>query len=230
MERNDDRLRILIGDAGAERLRAAKVTICGIGGVGGHAAEAVARSFVGRIVLVDGDVVQVSNLNRQLVATEASVGRAKAIVMKERISLINSLAEVTAECVFITPENIDDLPIWDSDVIVDAIDDVEAKVALICAAKSRGVKIVSAMGAANRLDPTAFKVADISETHTCPLAKKIRKELSARGITEGVTVVYSTEKPASFGGALGSNAFVPAAEGLVVASVVFRELLGANEN
>jgi len=224
MERRDDRLRILIGDAGAERLRGSKVTVCGIGGVGGYAAEAVARSFVGRIVLVDGDVVQVSNLNRQLVATEATIGKKKTDVMAARVSLINSLAEVTAESVFITPENVASLPIWDSDVIIDAIDDVTAKVALIVEAKRRGVPIISAMGAANRTDPMAFKVADISETHTCPLAKKMRRELAAQGITEGVTVVFSTERPASFGGALGSNAFVPAAAGLTIASAAIKLL------
>ncbi|MBQ9370519.1 MAG: tRNA threonylcarbamoyladenosine dehydratase [Clostridia bacterium] len=229
MEKSDDRLRILIGEEGIERLHASKVTVCGIGGVGGYAAEAVARSFVGRIVLVDGDVVQPSNLNRQIVATEATIGQKKADAMKARLSLVNSLAEVTAESVFITPENVGGLPIWDSDVIIDAIDDVTAKVALIREAKTRGVKIVSAMGAANRVDPMAFKVADISETHTCPLAKKMRRELAACGITDGVTVVFSTEKPASFGGALGSNAFVPAAAGLTVASAAFSKLLEANE-
>jgi len=144
--------------------------------------------------------------------------------MKARISLINPLAEVLAENVFITKENVASLPVWDSDVIVDAIDDVAAKVALICEAKKRGVPIISSMGAANRRDPMAFKVADISETHTCPLAKKMRKELVDRGITEGVKVVFSTEKPVSFGGALGSNAFVPPAAGLTIASEVVRFL------
>jgi len=225
MERNDDRLRILIGEEGVERLRHAKVTVCGIGGVGGYAAEAVTRSFVGRIVLVDGDVVQPSNLNRQIVAMESTVGEKKAEVMAARASLVNPLAEVTALSQFITPENVTSLPIWDSDVIIDAIDDVKAKVALIVEAKRRGVPIISAMGAANRMDPMAFKVADISETHTCPLAKKMRKELADRGITKGVTVVFSTEKPASFGGALGSNAFVPSAAGLTIASAAIRSLL-----
>ena len=231
MERKDDRLRILLGDEGTEKLRAAKVTVCGLGGVGGHVAEALARSFVGRLVLIDGDVVQPSNLNRQIIATEATIGEKKAAVMKERVSLINPLAEVTAEPLFITEENVAGLPIWDSNYIVDAIDDVAAKVALIREANARGVPIISAMGAANRLDPMAFRVADISKTHTCPLAKKMRRELAAVGITEGVKVAYSTEKPASFGGALGSNAFVPAAEGLLIASEVIREVAGpVNEN
>ena len=138
---------------------------------------------------------------------------------------INPDVKVLAQPLFVTAENVASLPIWDADCVVDAIDDVDAKVALIKEARARGVKIVSSMGAANRFDPMAFKVADISETHTCPLAKKIRKLLAEQGITKGVTVVYSTEKPLSFGGALGSNAFVPPAAGLLVASAAVNLLL-----
>ena len=226
MEKPTDRLRILVGEEGVEKLKKAKVTVVGLGGVGGEAAEAVARSFVGRILLVDGDKVNPSNINRQILATSENVGREKAIVAAERAREINPEAEVTALPVFIKKESLADLPIWDSDCVVDAIDDLPAKVALLAECVRRGVPVFSSMGAANRMDPTAFKVADISEAHTCPLAKKVRKELAALGITKGVTVVFSTEKPLSFGGALGSNAFVPPAAGLALASAAVRAFLG----
>ncbi|MBO4479519.1 MAG: ThiF family adenylyltransferase [Clostridia bacterium] len=225
MEKATDRLTILIGEQGVDRLAAAKVAVVGLGGVGGQAAEAIARSFVGSLVLVDGDKVNASNCNRQILASAKTVGKEKALVAADRVKEINPDAEVLAQPLFVTAENVASLPIWDADCVVDAIDDVDAKVALIKEARARGVKIVSSMGAANRFDPMAFKVADISETHTCPLAKKIRKLLAEQGITKGVTVVYSTEKPLSFGGALGSNAFVPPAAGLLVASAAVNLLL-----
>ena len=225
MEKATDRLRILLGDDGVKRLAAAKVAVVGLGGVGGQAAEAIARSFVGTLVLVDGDRVNVSNVNRQILSTAKNVGREKALVAADRAREINPEAQVTALPVFVTAENVATLPIWDADCVVDAIDDVDAKVALIKEARARGVKIVCSMGAANRFDPMAFKVADISETHTCPLAKKLRKLLAAQGIEKGVKVVYSTEKPLSFKGALGSNAFVPPAAGLLLASAVVKEIL-----
>ena len=225
MEKATDRLTILIGEQGVDRLAAAKVAVVGLGGVGGQAAEAIARSFVGSLVLVDGDKVNASNCNRQILASAKTVGKEKALVAADRVKEINPDAEVLSQPLFVTAENVASLPIWDADCVVDAIDDVDAKVALIKEARARGVKIVSSMGAANRFDPMAFKVADISETHTCPLAKKIRKLLAEQGITKGVTVVYSTEKPLSFGGALGSNAFVPPAAGLLVASAAVNLLL-----
>ena len=225
MEKATDRLTILIGEQGVDRLAAAKVAVVGLGGVGGQAAEAIARSFVGSLVLVDGDKVNASNCNRQILASAKTVGKEKALVAADRVKEINPDAEVLAQPLFVTAENVASLPIWDADCVVDAIDDVDAKVALIKEARARGVKIVSSMGAANRFDPMAFKVADISETHTCPLAKKIRKLLAEQGIIKGVTVVYSTEKPLSFGGALGSNAFVPPAAGLLVASAAVNLLL-----
>ena len=218
-------MQILIGESGVARLAAAKIALVGLGGVGGQVAEALARSFVGRLVLIDGDRVAPSNINRQTLATAESVGREKAAVAAERVKSINPSAEVTALSIFVTKENIQTLPIWDADCIVDAIDDVAAKVALITEAKRRGVTVFSSMGAANRVDPMAFKVADISKTHTCPLAKKMRRLLSLQGIEEGVTVVYSTEKPLSFGGALGSNAFVPPAAGLLLASAAVDAVL-----
>lgn len=225
MEKATDRLEILIGKDALTALAAAKVVLVGLGGVGGQAAEAVARSFVGTLVLIDGDKVAVSNINRQILSTAENVGKEKALIAAERIKAINPAAKVTALPLFLTEENIPQLDIWDADVIVDAIDDLPAKLALIKEATLRGTKIISSMGAANRLDPTAFKVADISETHTCPLAKKLRRELAEQGITKGVRVVYSTERPASFGGALGSNAFVPPAAGLLLAKAAVDAIL-----
>ena len=220
-----DRLSILIGEEGVAKLKKTKVTVVGLGGVGGMAAEAVVRSFVGRVLLIDGDRVDGSNINRQILATATTVGREKALLAAERAREINPEAEVTPLPRFVSEENLSSLPIWDSDRILDAIDDIPAKVALIVEALRRGVPVISSMGAANRLDPTAFKVADISEAHTCPLAKKLRKLLAAQGITKGLDVVFSTEKPLSFGGGLGSNAFVPPAAGLTLASAAIRKIL-----
>ena len=227
MDKATDRLEILVGQAGVERLKKAKVTVVGLGGVGGQAAEAVVRSFVGRVVLIDGDRVAPSNLNRQILSTADAVGREKAEVAAARARAINPSAEVTALPLFVTAENLASLPIWDSDCVLDAIDDVDAKVALLAECVRRGVSVYSSMGAANRLDPTAFRVADIADAHTCPLAKKVRKLLAAQGITKGVTVVFSVEKPLSFGGALGSNAFVPPTAGLTLASAAVRYLLSS---
>ena len=226
MEKATDRLEILIGQEGLARLADAKVTVVGLGGVGGQAAEAIARSFVGHITLIDGDVVNPSNINRQLLATAKNVGSPKALVAADRAKEINPLAEVTAIPSFLTPESVCIPEIRDADCVIDAIDDLPAKVALIAECVKSGVPIFSSMGAANRLDPTAFRVADISEAHTCPLAKKVRKALASLGIFKGVTVVYSTEKPMSFGGALGSVAFVPPAAGLALASAAIGKLLG----
>ena len=226
MEGLTDRLEILYGAAGVRKLKAAKIAVVGVGGVGGYAAEAVARAFAGEILLIDADVVAPSNVNRQIIAFPQTVGRSKAELMQERISEINPDCRTEALRCFVTEENIPTLSsLWNSDVIIDAIDSVPSKIALIAEAKRRGVFSVSAMGAANREDITAFRAADISETHTCPLAKKIRKELAAKGITNGVRAVFSTEKPKSFGGALGSNSFAPAAAGLLAASEAVKYIL-----
>ncbi len=226
MENYSDRLELLYGKEGVERLSRASVAIVGVGGVGGFAAEAIARAFVGRIVLVDADVVSPSNVNRQIIAFPSSVGQGKAELMEKRVREIHPNCRVTALKTFVTEQNLSSLgEIWEADAIVDAIDSVPSKIALIAEAKKRGAFIVSSMGAANREDPTAFRVADISETHTCPLAKKIKKELAARGIAQGVRAVFSTEKPKSLGGALGSNSFTPAAAGLVVASEIIKAIL-----
>ncbi|MCR4726599.1 MAG: tRNA threonylcarbamoyladenosine dehydratase [Clostridia bacterium] len=226
MENYTDRLEILYGAEAVRKLKASKVAVVGVGGVGGYAAEAVARAFVGEILLIDADVVQPSNVNRQIIAFPSVVGQSKAELMKKRVEEINPECKVTAKSLFVTEENLASLEeLWQADVIVDAIDSVPSKIALILEAKKRGVFSVSAMGAANREDITAFRAADISETHTCPLAKKIRKALAEKGVTDGVRVVFSTEKAKTFGGALGSNSFTPAAAGLLAASEAIKKII-----
>lgn len=226
MENQFSRTEILLGEEGVARLRRAHVAVFGIGGVGGHCAEALARSGVGALTLVDRDVVSVSNLNRQIVALRSTLGRPKAEVMRERILDIDPGIRVDARTVFFGPENADDFDFSVFDYVVDAVDTVAAKTELAVRAERAGVPAVSCMGAGNKLDPTRFEVADLYATSVCPLARAMRRELRARGVRR-LKVVFSREEPAARGaGAPGSVAFVPSAAGLVLASVVVRELAG----
>lgn len=219
------RTRILAGDEGVERIRAASVLVMGTGGVGSYAAEAIGRAGIGRVTLMDGDSVQPSNINRQLVALNSTLGRNKAEVMAERIADINPDAEVTAVPRFYkTGEEID---LTQFDWIIDAIDDVDAKTELIRRATELGVNIISAMGAAGKLE-TDFIVEDISKTQTCPLAKVMRKRLRGIGI-EHLPVVYSKEKPAPRTGELGTLSYVPGSMGLTLAGYVIRSIAGLTE-
>lgn len=204
-----------------DKLKAARVLVLGVGGVGSYAAEAIARAGVGGIVLMDGDTVSVSNLNRQLVALTSTVGKNKAEVMKDRIRDINPECDVKAIAGFYRPGC--DLNIGEFDWIIDAIDDVDAKTDLIRNATERGVKIISAMGAAGKFE-TNFKVADISKTSVCPLAKVMRKRLREIGI-EHLPVVYSEEKPVPRNGELGTMSYVPGAAGLELAGYVIKEIV-----
>ncbi len=221
MNDRDSRTVKLIGEEGLTRLKAASVLIVGVGGVGSYAAEAVARAGVGSITVMDGDIVQPSNLNRQLVALISTLGRNKAEVMAERISDINPCADVTALARFY--EEDDELDITAFDWVIDAIDSVSAKTALIKTAEENDVNIVSAMGAAGKFD-TQFKVADISKTSTCPLAKVMRKRLREIGI-EHLPVVYSEEKPVPRDGDLGTLSYVPGAAGLCLAGYVIKSIV-----
>lgn len=226
----------MLGAAGLEKLATAKVAVFGLGGVGSFAAEALARSGIGHLVLVDHDRVSITNLNRQLPATFSTLGEFKVEVMKRRIADINPKAVVETFPVFYTPEKGGELLAPGYDYIVDAVDTVSAKVDLIRRARELGIPIVSSMGAGNRLDPEKFQVADISATHTCPLAKVVRRELRRLGITRGVKVVFSTEPPLKPAGrgeegegrrqVPGSVAFVPPVAGMLLAGAVVRELLG----
>ena len=220
MNDRDSRTVKLIGEEGLARLKASSVLIVGVGGVGSYAAEAVARAGTGKITLMDGDSVQPSNLNRQLVALTSTLGRNKAEVMAERIKDIDPDADVTALARFYEEDDTLDLTAYDW--VIDAIDSVIAKTALIKTAVEKDVNIVSAMGAAGKFD-TQFKVADISKTSTCPLAKVMRKRLRDIGI-EHLPVVYSEEKPVPRDGELGTLSYVPGAAGLCLAGYVIRSI------
>lgn len=211
----------MTGPEGLRRLREASVLIMGVGGVGSYAAEAIARAGTGHITLMDGDTVQESNLNRQLVALTSTLGRCKAEVMAERIRDIDPETEVEAICSFYKAG--DNMDLTQFDWIVDAIDDVDAKTDLIRRATESGVNIISAMGAAGKYD-TSFKVSDISMTSVCPLAKVMRKRLRDIGI-EHLPVVYSEEKPVPRDGELGTLSYVPGAAGLCLAGYVIREII-----
>lgn len=230
------RTEILLGAEKVEKLMKAKVAVFGVGGVGGFVVEALARSGVGQLDIFDNDVVSMSNINRQIIATMSSVGRPKVQVMKERILDINPEAVVNAYETFYLPENADQFDLSQYDYVVDAIDTVTAKLELIVRAKAAGVPIISSMGAGNKLDPTRFEVTDIYQTSVCPLAKVMRKELRVRNI-ESCKVVYSREearKPmaeiapdegSSRRSTPGSVAFVPSVAGLIIAGEVVKGLV-----
>lgn len=242
------RTQLLLGEAAMERLRRSRVAVFGIGGVGGHLCEALARSGIGAFDLVDDDMVSLTNLNRQIIATTSTIGRCKVGVMQERILDINPEAEVRIHQCFFLPENAASFPFEEYDYVVDAVDTVTAKLALVMRAKESGVPIISSMGAGNKLDATAFRVADIYETKVCPLAKVMRRELKKRGV-ESLKVVYSEEVPVSpDGNAMeplrdgespadapnrdarrrsipGSVAFVPSVAGLIIAGEVVKDLI-----
>lgn len=188
------RTQLLLGPEGMERLAASRVAVFGIGGVGGAACEALSRSGVGALDLIDDDRVCLTNLNRQIIATRRTVGQYKADAMRERILEINPDAKVQVHKCFFLPENADEFPFEKYDYIVDAVDTVTAKIALVMKAKEKGVPVISCMGAGNKLDATAFRVADIYETRVCPLARVMRRELRRRGV-DRLKVVYSEEVP-----------------------------------
>ena len=238
MHNQFSRTKLLIGTDKLERLSRARVAVFGIGGVGGYVAEALARSGVGALDLIDNDKVSLTNLNRQIYALHSTIGRYKVDVAKERILDINPKAQVTGSCTFYLPETADQFDFASYDYVVDAIDTVTGKLTLIQQAVEAGTAVISAMGAGNKMDPSAFQVADISETSVCPLAKVMRRELKKRGISH-VKVFYSKEKPIKPQAAKetpeeangrrqtpGSMAFVPAAAGLMIAAEVVRDLTG----
>lgn len=231
------RTEILLGSEAMKRLFSARVAVFGIGGVGGHAVEALVRSGVGTLDLVDNDKVSMTNLNRQLVAAESTVGRDKVDVMRERILDINPEAKVYIHKCFFLPETAGDFDFTQYDYVIDAVDTVTAKVALVMQAKAAGTPVISSMGAGNKLDASAFRVADIYDTKVCPLAKVMRRELKKRGIAR-LKVVYSEEQPIE--GRMpvsekipqgkrsipGSVAFVPSVAGLILAGEVVKDLVG----
>ena len=243
MKEQFTRTAMLLGEDGVERLERARVAVFGIGGVGGYAAEALARSGVGHFLLVDSDRVALSNLNRQIIATLQTVGEYKTQAMKERILSINPDAQVETRDCFFLPENAEEFDFTGLDYVVDAVDTVTAKLELILRARRFGVPVISSMGAGNKLDASRLEVADIYQTSVCPLARVMRRELKARGV-DRLKVVYSREearKPAPAGtqdpdrtaapasgrrAVPGSVIFVPAAAGLILAGEVVKDLCG----
>ena len=226
-----ERSELLLGEDGMERLSKARVAVFGIGGVGGHACEALARCGVGELHLFDNDRVSVSNINRQIVALHSTVGRYKTHVMKERIEDINPLARVVTYEAFYLPENADEYDLSQYDFVIDAIDTVSAKLELAVRCSNLSVPIVSCMGTGNKLRPDMLEIEDIYKTSVCPLARVMRRELKARGIKK-LPVLYSKEEPikavvresGSPRHAPGSVSFVPSVAGLIIASYVVRRL------
>ena len=231
------RTQLLLGQEAIDRLKQARVAVFGIGGVGGYTAEALVRSGIGSIDLIDSDTVSVTNINRQLFATHSTVGQLKVEVAKKRLLDINPEAVVRTYPVFYTPETADEFDFTQYDYIVDAIDTVTGKLCLAKRAFAVGTPIISCMGAGNKLDGTAFRVADISKTSICPLARVMRKELKKLGISH-MKVVYSTEEALTPVGAEeeaaaigkrqipGSTSYIPGIAGLLLAGEVIKALAG----
>ncbi|PKM85171.1 MAG: hypothetical protein CVU86_03330 [Firmicutes bacterium HGW-Firmicutes-11] len=220
----------LIGTDNLERLAKRRVLVFGIGGVGGHLIEALARSGIGTLGIVDKDVVDPSNCNRQIIALHSTFGRSKVEVMKERLLDIDPEIDVRTFPLCVTEENLSGFHLQDWDYIADAIDDVPAKLAVITEAKRLGIPVISSMGTGNKVDPGRLRITTIDKTHTCPLAKKMRKELGMIGIKD-LKVVYSDEPPVrseTFEGepvTPASIAFVPASAGLLLAAEIVKDLL-----
>ena len=235
------RTELLVGKEAMEALACARVAVFGIGGVGGYVCEALCRSGIGAFDLIDSDRVCLSNLNRQIHATVKALGRCKAEVMRERILEINPEADVRTHLCFFLPENADTFDFSEYDYVVDAVDTVSAKLALAEKCRACGTPLISSMGAGNKLDPAAFRVADVFETRVDPLARVMRRELKKRGIPS-LKVVYSEEEPVRPCGETpgdvppgrrsvpGSTAFVPSAAGLIIAGEVVRDLAARAKN
>lgn len=238
------RNELAIGKEGIERMKNKTVAVLGIGGVGSFAAEALARSGIGRLVLIDKDDVDITNINRQIIALLSTVGKPKVELMKERIKDINPDCEVIALKMFYTEETYESIFAYGLDFVVDASDTIMYKIHIMKECLKRNIPIISSMGAANKMDPTRLRIADISETHTDPIARVVRAKLRKEGITKGIPVVFSDESPIVIREDVrkvvgkedseirkakmppSSNAFVPSVAGLFMASYVFRQFLG----
>ena len=229
MDSRFEREELLIGKDSLSSLSRAKILLFGVGGVGGYTAECLARAGIGHLTIVDADKVDITNINRQILALNSTIGRYKVDVCKERITDINPECEVITKQLFYLPETADEINFYAYDYIADCIDTVAAKVDIISRAKEAGTPVISAMGAAGKLDGTAFKAADISKTEYCPLAKVMRRELRKRGVSH-VKVVYSPEQPVppKEGRRPGTVSFVPAAAGITIAGEIINDLLKTN--
>ena len=236
------RTEMLLGERAMQKLAGARVAVFGIGGVGGYAAEALVRSGIGAIDLIDNDTVSISNLNRQILSLHSTIGKYKVDVAVERFLDINPQLKIHCSKTFVLPENISEFDFSNYNYVIDATDTVTAKICLIQKARESDTPIISSMGTGNKLDPTKLQIADISKTSMCPLARVMRKELRARGINH-LKVLYSTEEPLNVCAKSepspdsidaqiirrkdfpGSTAFVPPAGGLIIASEVVRDLI-----
>lgn len=233
------RTSLLVGEEGINKLKCARVAVFGIGGVGGYVCEALARSGVGTFDLVDNDIISESNINRQIIATHNTIGMPKVLAMKERILSINPDANVNIYQDFVLETNIDNFPFDTYDYVIDCVDTVSAKIAIIMHSLQKNVKVISSMGTGNKLDPTKLLITDIYKTSICPLAKVMRHEMKKRRVKH-LDVLVSTEYPIKVTNVdkediplgkhtiPGSTAFVPSAAGLVIASHVVRKIIGNN--
>ena len=232
------RTALLLGNEAMEKLKHAHVAVFGLGGVGGYVVEALARSGVGALTLVDHDTISATNINRQLLATHETVGQQKALTAAERVRSIHPEMKVDARCCFYGPDTAAEFDFSQYDYVVDAIDTVTGKLALVTAAQAAGTPILSCMGTGNKLDPTRFQIADITKTSVCPLARIMRKECAKRGIKH-LKVLFSTEDPIPSDPSVlndeelpegrralpGSVAFVPSVAGLIIAGEVIKDLI-----
>lgn len=237
MSHEFSRTELLIGKEGMRKLRSSSILVFGVGGVGSHCIEALARCGVGKLILVDNDRVSLTNINRQSIALHSTVGEYKTAVMRQKIADISPDTEVTAYETFVLPDNVEEVFSEKPDYVVDAIDTVTAKIAIAGKAKEYGIPLISCMGTGNKLHPELFEIADISETSVCPLCRVMRRELKARGIRH-LKVLYSKEKPIALSGRdggkdgekkrplPGSISFVPPVAGLLIAGEVVRNLTG----
>ena len=237
-----ERTRLLLGGEAMEKLARSRVAVFGLGGVGGYVVEALARSGVGALDLIDSDTVAPSNLNRQIIAAADTLGMRKVDAAEARVKSINPACAVRKSTAFFLPENAGDFDFAAWDYVADAIDTVSGKIALVLAAQAAGTPVISAMGAGNKLDPSQLRLSDVYETSVCPLARVMRRELKKRGV-ERLKVVWSSEPPRRPLEPLpaaeqkegprkdvpGSTAFVPAAAGLILAAEVVKDLIGRNQ-
>ena len=239
MDKRFERTALLLGQNAPDVLMNKSVAIFGVGGVGGYVAEALARCGVGKITLFDKDAVDITNINRQIIALTSTVGRYKCDVMRERILDINPACDVICHNVFYLPENADQYPFDGYDYIVDAVDTVAAKIEIVTRAKEKGIPVISAMGAGNKTDPARFEVADIYKTSVCPLARVMRRELKLRGV-KSLKVVYSKEEPnrlhipeGSYDGEkipTASVAFTVSVAGLLMAREIVMDFINQQNN
>lgn len=233
MEGSLQRLEMIYKPQGIEKLKAARVAVFGVGGVGGYVVEALARSGVGQLDLFDNDTVAVSNLNRQIIATVDTVGMKKTDAAKQRVLSINPDCRVSAQCLFYAPDNADNIDLSVYDCVVDAVDFVPAKIELAVRCEKLGIRHIASMGAGNKIHPEMLEIADIYKTSVCPLARTMRQQLKKRGVRK-LTCVYSKEIPRTAEFAPGekrfpgSTAFVPSAAGLIIASWVVNGITGEN--